>query len=52
MSEDLQRLLGSMSAKIEALTKRVDRMEGAFVKLGVAAAGIVFAFLAKQAGLF
>lgn len=51
MSDDIQRLLGAMEARVEALLKRVGRLEGAFIIIGTAAVGLVVAALLRTAGI-
>lgn len=59
MSEELQRLLGAMEAKIEALIedikdlkeRRIGRLERAFITIGAGAIGLVAVVVLKQAGL-
>jgi len=52
MSDDLQRIIGAMEAKLEAALKRIARLENEFILIGTGAVGLVVAGVLKSAGVW
>lgn len=51
MSEEIQRVIGELLARVQMLEKELTRVQGAFILIGASAVGLVVVLLLKQAGL-
>lgn len=51
MSEEIQRIIGTLTAQMASVEKRLTRLEGWIWKVGAGAIGLIIMYLLKQAGL-
>lgn len=50
MSDEIQRLLGTLQANMEHMSRRLGRVESAFILIGASAVGLVVVAVLRSTG--